>query len=158
MAQQLWFLRHGEAEPHGATSDDDRALTERGRDQSRAAGLAMQSLDVAFQYVFTSPKARALDTAKLACKSLECEPVVHEPLRQGFDVREATALLLAAGEDKRVLVVGHEPDFSQVIHDLTGARVDLKKGGVAGVRLENPGRGELVALLRPRELDRLAAH
>lgn len=158
MAQQLWFLRHGEAEPHGVTNDDDRALTERGREQSRSAGLALQALDVAFQYVFTSPKVRALDTAKLACKSLECEPLVHEPLREGFDVREATALLLAAGEDKRVLLVGHEPDFSQVIHDLTGARVDLKKGGVAGVRMENAGRGELVALLRPRELDRLAAH
>jgi phosphohistidine phosphatase len=64
--------------------------------------------------------------------------------------------MAAAGEDKRVLVVGHEPDFSQTIHDLTGARIDLKKGGVAGLRLEG-ARGELVALLRPRELDRIAA-
>jgi phosphohistidine phosphatase len=61
----------------------------------------------------------------------------------------------AAGEDQRVLVVGHEPDFSQVVLDLTGARVDFKKGGVAGVRLDG-SRGELVALLRPRELDRIA--
>lgn len=157
MAQQLWFLRHGEAEPHGATNDDDRALTERGREQSRSAGLALQSLDVAFQFVFASPKARALDTAKIACQALGCDPLVHEPLREGFDVREATALLLAAGDDKRVLLVGHEPDFSQVVHDLTGARIDLKKGGVVGVRMENAGRGELVALLRPRELDRLAS-
>jgi phosphohistidine phosphatase len=156
MAQQLWFLRHGEAEPHGHAPDDDRELTERGRDQSRAAGLALKALDVAFQYVFVSPKARALETASLACTALECEPVVHPPLRQGFDVREATALLLAAGEDKRVLVVGHEPDFSQVVHDLTGARIDLKKGGVAGVRMDYPGRGQLVSLLRPRELDRIA--
>ena len=157
MAQQLWFLRHGEAEPHGAADDDARQLTERGREQSRSAGLAMQALDVAFQYVFTSPKVRALDTAKIACDALGCQPLVHQPLRQGFDVGEATALLLAAGEDKRILLVGHEPDFSQVIHDLTGARVDLKKGGVAGLRMENAGRGELVALLRPRELDRLAS-
>jgi phosphohistidine phosphatase len=158
MAQQLWFLRHGEAEPHAAGgSDDARDLTERGREQSRAAGLALQVLDVAFQYVFTSPKVRAHDTATIACEALGCEPVVHPPLREGFDVREATALLLAAGEDRRVLLVGHEPDFSQVIHDLTGARIDLKKGGVAGVRMENTSKGELVALLRPRELDRLAA-
>ena len=157
MAQQLWFLRHGEAEPHGSADDDDRALTERGREQSRSAGLALQSLDVAFQHVFTSPKARALDTAKIACQALGCEPVVHEPLREGFDAREAAALLHAAGDDKRVLLVGHEPDLSQVVHDLTGARIDLKKGGVAGVRMQNPGKGELVALLRPRELDRLAA-
>ena len=38
----------------------------------------------------------------------------------------------AAGPDQRVLVVGHEPDFSQVVYDLTGARIDFKKGGIAG--------------------------
>ena len=54
-----------------------------------------------------------------------------------------------------MLVVGHEPDFSQTINQLTGAEVDLKKGGVAGVRIRGGG-GELLALLRPRELDRLA--
>ena len=37
-------------------------------------------------------------------------------------------------------------------HDLTGARVDFKKGGVAGVRMRGAQRGELIVLLRPREL------
>ena len=55
-----------------------------------------------------------------------------------------------------MLVVGHEPDFSQVVHDLTGARIDFKKGGVAGVRLDGT-RGELIVLLRPRELERICA-
>ena len=55
-----------------------------------------------------------------------------------------------------VLVVGHEPDFSQVVHDLTGARIALKKGGLAAVRLRG-SRGELSVLLRPRELDRICA-
>ena len=54
--------------------------------------------------------------------------------------------------DGRVLVVGHEPDFSQVVYDLTGARIDMKKGGIAGVRLDG-ARGELIVLLRPRELE-----
>jgi phosphohistidine phosphatase len=156
VAQQLWLLRHGEAEPHGAASDEDRRLTERGRDQSRAAGRALASLELTFQYVFTSPKTRARETAELACSAFGCEPIVHEPLAEGFDAREALALLHAAGDDQRVLVVGHEPDFTQTVHDLTGADVALKKGGVAGVRIDGPSRGVLVALLRPRELDRLA--
>jgi phosphohistidine phosphatase len=54
-----------------------------------------------------------------------------------------------------VLVVGHDPSFTQVVHDLTGARVDFKKGGVAAVNAER-ARGELLALLRPRELESLA--
>ena len=136
--------------------DDERALTERGRGQSRAAGRALAALEVVFQDVWTSPKVRARDTAALACEALGNEPVTHEPLRSGFTRDDAIALLHAAGADHRVLLVGHEPDFSQLVHDLTGARIDMKKGGIAGVRLDG-SRGELVALLRPRELDRIAA-
>ncbi len=154
MSQQLWLLRHGEAEPHDAKPDDARALTDRGREQSRAAGRALAALEVVFQAAFTSPKVRAADTAALACEALGIEPVVHAPLRFGFDSDEALALLGAVGADQRVLVVGHEPDFSQVVHDLTGARIDMKKGGVAAVRLDGR-RGELVVLLRPRELARI---
>jgi phosphohistidine phosphatase len=154
VAQQLWLLRHGEAEPHDAKRDDERELTDRGRDQSRAAGRALSALELTFQLAFTSPKVRAADTAVLACEELGIHAVTHEPLRSGFDRDEALALLHAAGPDARVLVVGHEPDFSQVVHDLTGARIDLKKGGIAGVRLDGTS-GELIALLRPRELDRI---
>jgi phosphohistidine phosphatase len=156
MAQQLWFLRHGEAEPHGSAPDDARPLTERGRGQARTAGRALAALDLTFQYVFTSPKVRAYDTAALACEALGLQPTVHQPLREGFDAAEAITLLRAAGDEHRVLVVGHEPDFSMTVHDLTGARIDMKKGGVAGVRMTGPSGGELVALLRPRELERIA--
>jgi phosphohistidine phosphatase len=151
MARQLWLLRHGEAEPHDSRSDDERRLTPRGADQSRAAGRALAAMDFAFQAVYTSPKVRARDTAKLACEALGAEPMEHAPLREGFSADDARELLHA---DERILVVGHEPDFSQVVHDLTGARIDLKKGGLAGVRMDG-ARGELIALLRPRELDRI---
>jgi phosphohistidine phosphatase len=155
MAQHLWLLRHGEAEPHDDPgADDARRLTDRGRDQSRAAGRALAALGIEFQHVFTSPKVRALETARLACEALGGEPVEHSPLRSGFEGSDALGLLAAAGEDQRVLIVGHEPDFSQVVHDLTGARINLKKGGIAGLRLHG-ANGELVVLLRPRELDRI---
>jgi phosphohistidine phosphatase len=154
MAQQLWLLRHGEAEPHGSKPDDERELTERGRDQSRSAGRALKALGVEIHQAFTSPKVRARDTARLACAELGIEPIEERALAEGFDGRAALELMAAAGADQRVLVVGHEPDFSQVVYDLTGGRVDFKKGGVAAVRLDG-SRGELVALLRPRELDRI---
>jgi phosphohistidine phosphatase len=153
MARQLWLLRHGEAEPHGgAGSDDARRLTPRGEGQSRSAGRALAALEISFQAVYTSPKVRARETAALACEALGCEPLEHAALREGFSAHDALELLHA---DERVLVVGHEPDFSQVVHDLTGARIDLKKGGVAGIRMDGAS-GELITLLRPRELDRLA--
>ena len=156
MAQQLWLLRHGEAEPHDARPDADRRLTDRGREQSRVAGRALAALKVQVHLAFTSPKVRARDTALLTCEPLGIEPIEHAALFAGFDVSDALELLAAAGPDQRVLVVGHEPDFSQVVYDLTGGRIDLKKGGIAAVRLDST-RGELIALLRPRELERIGA-
>jgi phosphohistidine phosphatase len=50
-----------------------------------------------------------------------------------------------------VLLVGHDPSFSMLLHDLTGAQARMKKGGVAGI-----AKGELVALLRPSELSAIA--
>ena len=96
------------------------------------------------------------ETAVLAAGELGIEVIEHEPLAAGFDGRAALELVRAGGPDERVPVVGHNPDFEQVIHDLTGARAPLKKGGVAGIRLEG-GMGELLVLLRPREIDRLAS-
>jgi len=156
MAQQLWLLRHGEAEPHDARPDADRRLTDRGREQSRIAGCALAALKVQVHLCFTSAKVRARDTAVLAGEALGVEAIEHAALFAGFDVEGALELLAAAGPDQRVLVVGHEPDFSQVVHDLTGGRVDLKKGGIAAVRLDGT-RGELIVLLRPRELEAICA-
>ena len=42
-----------------------------------------------------------------------------------------------------------------MVFDLIGGRIDLKKGGVAAVRLDGT-RAELIVLLRPRELESLS--
>jgi phosphohistidine phosphatase len=149
MANQLWLLRHAEAEPHDARPDSERRLTPRGEAQARAAGRALAALELTFQAIYTSPKVRARDTALLACEALGEEPIVTPVLADDFSVADARDLLLGVEPDGRILVVGHNPDFAQVVH------VDFKKGAVAGVRLDGTG-GELVALLRPRELERIA--
>jgi phosphohistidine phosphatase len=154
MALQLWLLRHGEAVPHDAKPDHERELTERGRDQARAAGRSLAALEVEVHLCFTSPKVRARETAEQACAELGVEPVEHKPLAGDFDGRDALELLAAAEGDQRVLIVGHEPDFSQVVYDLSGARIDLKKGGIAALRMDG-SRAELIVLMRPRELDRI---
>jgi phosphohistidine phosphatase len=155
MAPQLWLLRHGEAVPHESKADSDRELTARGERQAIAAGAGLARLGVEFTACYTSPKVRARDTARLACRALNIEPEEVETLANGFERDDALDLLLAHNDEARVLVVGHEPSFSQVVYDLTGGRVDFKKGGVAAVRIESR-HGELLVLLRPRELESLA--
>jgi phosphohistidine phosphatase len=155
MAVQLWLLRHGEAVPHDSKPDADRELTARGERQALAAGEGLARLGVEFAACYTSPKIRARDTARLACRALNIQPQEAESLGDGFSREDALELLMGHDDDARVLIVGHEPSFSRVVFDLTGGRIDFKKGGVAAVRIERGG-GELLALLRPRELESLA--
>jgi phosphohistidine phosphatase len=141
----IWLLRHGDAED--GSPDSERPLTEKGREQARAVGAALKALGVEIDACLTSPKVRAADTARLACEPLGVEPELEPKLAGGpFD-----ADALAAGLGDEVLLVGHDPDFSMAVHALTGAQVRMKKGGLAGVE-----KGELMVLLRPRELKRIA--
>jgi phosphohistidine phosphatase len=155
MAQQLWMLRHGEAVPHESKPDAERELTPRGRRQADAAGAALAALGEEFAACYTSPKVRARVTAELACAHLNIEPVLDDALGNGFSRVDALALLDAHDADAHVLIVGHEPTFSQVVYDFTGARVDFKKGGVAALHASRTA-GELLVLTRPRELEALA--
>ncbi|HEY7966883.1 MAG TPA: phosphoglycerate mutase family protein [Solirubrobacteraceae bacterium] len=151
MARTIWLLRHGEAEPHGTRDDFDRRLTPRGERQSRAAGLALARLGVRFDHVYASPRVRALETARLACAELGLEPVVHEPLSDGFDERDSAELFAATAAGASLLLVGHEPDLSHLVGALTGARIEMKKGGLAAIR-----GSQLVELLRPSEIELVA--
>ena len=155
MAPQLWMLRHGEAVPHDSKPDAERELTPRGRQQSDAAGAALAALGEEFAACYTSPKVRARETAELACTHLNIDPVVDAALGEGFSRVDALTLLEAHAGDAHVLVVGHEPSFSQVVYDFTGARVDFKKGGMAAVRVRG-AVAEQTVLLRPAELEAMA--
>jgi phosphohistidine phosphatase len=146
----IYLLRHGDAED-GDGDDAARRLTEKGERQARGAGLALAALGAGIEACLASPKVRALETARIACEALavevEVEVEVTEALRGGrFD-----ALDLAAGRGE-VLLVGHEPDFSDEVGRLTGAKVAMKKGAIAVV-----DGSTLVALWRPKELGRIAA-
>ena len=140
----LWLLRHAEAAD--GVPDDERPLTERGVRQATDAGRALAAIGASIDACLASPKLRARQTAELACDPLglrvETEPrLAGEP----FDVSE-----LVAGRGE-VLLVGHDPSFSLLVHDLTGAQARMKKGGIAAI-----AKGELVTLLRPVELSAIA--
>jgi phosphohistidine phosphatase len=159
MARQLWLLRHADAEPHGARADAQRCLTERGERQARAAGIALARMQASFEAVLFSPKVRARQTVELAAARWPAAQrkllSAHPPLAGGFDADQALRDIAGLGAEGRLLLVGHEPDLSNVVGELTGARIDLKKGGLAVVRLDGPSC-ELVLLLRARELALIA--
>jgi phosphohistidine phosphatase len=140
----LWLLRHAEAAD--GHPDDERPLTERGIRQAEAAGRALARLGTNIDACLSSPKLRSVQTAQRACEPLGVE-VTIEPALSGepFDVH---GLVAGLGD---VLLVGHDPSFSMLVHDLTGAQSRMRKGGLAGI-----SKGELVALLRPSDLAAIA--
>ena len=141
----IWLLRHGDASDD-APDDASRPLTEKGERQSRAAGEALAALGVEVDTCLSSPKIRARDSARIACEALGAGVEETDALRGGdFDPQE-----LAAGRGD-VLLVGHEPDLSRAIQATTGARVELKKGGLAAIE-----DGALITLLRSPQLRRIA--
>ncbi len=136
----IWLLRHADAAD--GHPDAARPLTSRGVRHATEAGNALKKLGVQIDVCLSSPKVRALQTAKLACTALGVE-VEECPALSGapFDPADLT---VGRGE---VLLVGHDPSFSLTLHDMTGAQVRMRKGGLAAI-----DKGELIILLRPSEL------
>jgi phosphohistidine phosphatase len=142
----IWLLRHGDAEDGEGKPDAERELTEKGEQQSVNAGRALKKLGVELDVCLTSPKVRAKRTAELACGSLDCAVEEDDRLAGGdFDPVE-----VAAGRGE-VMLVGHEPDFSQAVALVTGSRVKMKKGGIAAL-----DDHLLHLLLRPKDLRAIA--
>lgn len=143
----LWILRHADAEDARGRPDAERPLTGRGREQARTAGAALAALGVHLDACLASPRVRALDTAVLACEQLGVDVHVTAELGGGsFDPER-----LAAGFGADVLLVGHNPDVAQAVHDLTGARVHMRKGALAAI-----DQRRLEAFLRPADLAAIA--
>jgi phosphohistidine phosphatase len=141
----IYLLRHGDAEQE-ADDDATRRLTEKGERQADIAGRALAALGIKLDACLSSPKLRAEQTARIACEQLGVEVEIAEQLRGGpFDAAQ-----LAAGRGE-VMLVGHEPDLSGAVAELTGGRIKLRKGGLAALE-----EGLLHDLLRPKELRRIA--
>ena len=148
---KLCFLRHGEADwPDWDKPDDERPLTERGRKEMKRVVKFLQRLKFSADAILTSPLPRASQTAEIVAERLGIELKTETALAHGFSVERLRRLLAKAGADC-IMVVGHEPEFSEVIKELTGGEVKLSKAGVALLEV-NRGctSGKLLWLFPPK--------
>jgi phosphohistidine phosphatase len=148
---RVYFLRHGEADwPNWKGSDDERPLTERGRKEMRKVARFLDALDVSLDDILTSPLARALQTAQIVAERFKLHAREEEPLARNFDVA-ALKQIVRKYSVEDLMLVGHEPNFSEVISGVTGATLKLSKGGVALVELdEEKMEGRLLWLFPPK--------
>jgi len=156
---KLYFLRHGIAADRDEWSGDDaeRPLTAQGRKCMEHEAKALAHLGIEPDRIVTSPLRRAKETAEIVAERLGLDDRLAEDQRlaEGFDVNALAEMLRTYGDVDCLLLVGHEPDFSHTIGRLIGgARIDLKKGGLARVDIADAAsrEGELVWLLPPKVL------
>lgn len=157
---KAYFLRHGIAVERSEWKGDDaaRPLTEEGVRKTTEIAAALAGLDLGLDAIVTSPLVRAKQTAEIVARALglESRTVEDRRLAPGFDAAKSRAILCDHADAGAVMLVGHEPDFSETLGALTGARLAMKKAGVALVDLADADarRGRLLWLIPPKVLRR----
>jgi phosphohistidine phosphatase len=103
--------------------------------------------------VVTSPYPRARETAEIIGEELGA-PVADDPALLGVEADDLAGLTERHGDD--LVLVGHEPDLSVLLHDVTGVHVSFPKAGAAAIDPIAGRHGELRWFLRPRALALIA--
>ncbi|KAI1293563.1 Serine/threonine-protein phosphatase PGAM5, mitochondrial [Halotydeus destructor] len=72
--RHLILVRHGQYNLNGKT-DEERFLTELGREQAKYAGMRLKELGLPYTRIVQSTMTRATETAQIVCKELPNVPV-----------------------------------------------------------------------------------
>lgn len=156
---RLYWLRHGIAADRESWSgeDADRPLTPDGRKSMEREAKSIAALDLQLERIITSPLKRAKETAQIVADRLPDAKLSEDQRLAGLNRQRLSALLTEHRGTDSLLLVGHEPDFSSTISEITGgSQIVVKKGGLARVDLTDPSAldGELVWLIPPKVLTR----
>jgi phosphohistidine phosphatase len=161
---ELCIMRHGVAADRGLyPGDAKRPLTPEGKErmQEIAQGLAKTGFEP--DWIVSSPYMRAAETADIVAEAFGLRVESCDALQPGGVPELVLEFLARQASRKSVVVVGHEPDLSQLAAGLLGAGRNrdfaFKKGGCCLISFERfppkpPGR--LVWWLTPRILRKLA--
>src|SRR5712691_3116402 len=146
------LLRHGIAEDKSPEkSDAERQLTDEGRRKMKEIARSLARIFPEAEAIYSSPLVRAMQTAEPVAKeyklSIEQTPALTPQSTLG-DFRK----LLGEISVDFAIFVGHEPNLSTIMLDLTKMRgnIELKKGGCYGIDFE--GSPKLAWMLSPRVL------
>jgi len=121
---QVFLIRHAAAVDETLElRDPHRHLTPEGREQARRLGDRLRWHDCAPTQVWTSPLARALQTAELVAFAMQSDVCVEvlPALAPDGAPRDVVAAVRALAPGAAVMLVGHEPSLSAIGALLVGA-------------------------------------
>lgn len=156
----LLVMRHGKSDWTAGTNDHERPLNPRGRKSATRMGRLLNEVGMVPDLVISSTANRALTTARMAHEAGEWDCELRSTDRfYDTDVGSVLDVLRQLDQSvERCLVVGHNPTWTALVHELTGANVAMRTATVAAVDTSRwdilgdvlYGASELVALLQPR--------
>ena len=152
---ELYLLRHAHAgDPVTWDGDDDeRPLSDKGERQADRLGRFLSGVGFRPDAIITSPKLRAAQTAEIVASHLGLPFGIDTRLAGALSIGAVETLLRDAGGPARPLLVGHDPDFSDLVADLCETtRVPLRKGVLVRIDADRPlqpGGGTLRWLVPP---------
>jgi phosphohistidine phosphatase len=158
---ELYLVRHGVAAERGEEYPDDskRPLTSRGITRLKKEAKALETLDVGFDVIISSPLVRARQTADVLAETLKSKPPViqSDSLAPAGTPTAVMQDLAKHARKARIALVGHEPNMGELAARLPGARtpLDFKKGAVCRIDFEvlpPKGLGQLRWFVTPRML------
>ncbi len=147
-------MRHGKAEdPAIGKPDHQRALLDKGLKQATLAARILEKSGHVPDIVLSSPYLRTLQTARQFTRTAGiAEPVCQDWLASGMQPPEALSELTAFATFDKVMLVGHEPDLSQLIEytlGISGGGVEMRKGSLCGLWIDPPSRRSTLSYLLP---------
>jgi phosphohistidine phosphatase len=151
---ELHLLRHADAgDPMSwKGADADRPLSGKGEKQAERLGRFLEEVGFRPDAIVTSPKVRAASTAEIVARHLGAPVATDDRLAGALDPAAVVAILRHAGDPSRPVLVGHDPDFSDLLAELTGlSGLIMKKGAFARIDAERlePAAGTLRWLVPP---------
>ncbi len=153
----IFILRHASAGTRRANPalDAKRGLDKEGKEQCLLVARFLNTLDIQFDLIASSPLKRALQTASLVGTELGYEASIQatEVLAPLATVKGFLTYLDTISNYENVLLVGHNPNLQHFLGALVAApgraNIRLRKGAIARVDAQRRP-GTLLWIVDPR--------
>jgi phosphohistidine phosphatase len=156
----LLVLRHAKSSWDHPGPDHDRPLNKRGRRAAQRIAEEIKELNLLPDVIISSTAKRARKTARIIQETSGCRAEIIQTGELYFE-DVGTQISVVTGADdihKRIMIVGHNPSFEEIVHELSGEGIVMATATLAVIDFEvlswsEISQGKLRLVLRPRELE-----
>ncbi|MGR3175516.1 MAG: phosphohistidine phosphatase SixA [Candidatus Scalindua sp.] len=140
---EIYLVRHGAA--HTKEDDPERRLNKDGLDQCHLSGRALRQLDIKFDLIISSPKARARQTAEIIAEEAgypKDKIKITETLEPTASPKDTTSYLNNFTEKNNIMLAGHLPLLGKLVSELLSENTQIslyfEAGAVCRIDVDQP--------------------